>query len=43
LRIRSQKGVGTDVIVTLPPRHQLSVTEARDAVMGQGLGQGPAS
>jgi two-component system cell cycle sensor histidine kinase PleC len=40
LRIRSQKGVGTEVIVTLPPRHQLSVTEARDAVMGQGLGQG---
>ena len=40
LRIRSQNGVGTEVIVTLPPRHQLSVTEARDAVMGQGLGQG---
>ena len=37
LRIRSEKGVGTEVIVTLPPRHQLSVTEARDAVMGQGL------
>ncbi len=37
LRIRSEKGVGTEVIITLPPRHQLSVTEARDAVMGQGL------
>jgi hypothetical protein len=27
------------VWVAFPPRHQLSVTEARDAVMGQGLDQ----
>jgi two-component system cell cycle sensor histidine kinase PleC len=40
LQIRSHKGNGTQVVVTLPPRHQLSVTEARDAVMGQGL-EGP--
>jgi len=37
LQIRSKKGVGTEVLVALPPRHQLSVTEARDVVMGQGL------
>jgi two-component system cell cycle sensor histidine kinase PleC len=37
LHIRSRKGVGTEVRVALPPRHQLTVTEARDAVMGQGL------
>jgi two-component system cell cycle sensor histidine kinase PleC len=37
LQIRSREGVGTEVWVALPPRHQLSVTEARDAVMGQGL------
>ena len=37
LHIRSQKGVGTEVRVALPPRHRLTVTEARDAVMGQGL------
>jgi two-component system cell cycle sensor histidine kinase PleC len=43
LRIRSQKGVGTEVIVTLPPRHHLSVTETRDAVMAHGIGQGLAS
>jgi two-component system cell cycle sensor histidine kinase PleC len=38
LRIHSRRGAGTDVTVVLPPRHQLSVTEARDAVLGQGLG-----
>jgi two-component system cell cycle sensor histidine kinase PleC len=51
LRIRSRKGVGTEVIVTLPPRHQDSVSEARESVMGHGsgqelgqaVGQGPAS
>jgi signal transduction histidine kinase len=37
LQIRSRKGTGTEVAVVLPPRDQLSVTEARDAVMGQGL------
>jgi two-component system cell cycle sensor histidine kinase PleC len=41
-KIRSQKGVGTEATVALPPRTQLSVTEARDAVMGQGLGKGLA-
>jgi two-component system cell cycle sensor histidine kinase PleC len=35
--IQSRKGHGTQVTVVLPPRHQLSVTEARDLVMGQGL------
>jgi two-component system cell cycle sensor histidine kinase PleC len=44
LQIRSRRGVGTEVWVALPPRHQLSVTEARDAVMGQGLDErGPAT
>jgi two-component system cell cycle sensor histidine kinase PleC len=43
LRIRSKKGAGTDVIVALPPRTHLSVAEARDAVMGQGMSQGLAS
>jgi two-component system cell cycle sensor histidine kinase PleC len=38
-QIRSRKGSGTQVTVVLPPRHQLSVTEARDAVLGQGLGE----
>jgi signal transduction histidine kinase len=37
LQISSRIGAGTQVWVTFPPRHQLSVTEARDAVMGQGL------
>jgi two-component system cell cycle sensor histidine kinase PleC len=37
IQIRSRKGAGTEVTVVLPPHHQLSVTEARDAVMGQGL------
>jgi two-component system cell cycle sensor histidine kinase PleC len=40
LQISSRMGAGTQVWVALPPRHQLSVTEARDAMMGQGLGQG---
>jgi two-component system cell cycle sensor histidine kinase PleC len=43
LRIRSQKGVGTQVIVTLPPRHHLAVTETRDAAMAHGIGQGLAT
>jgi two-component system cell cycle sensor histidine kinase PleC len=43
LQIRSKKGVGTDVIIALPPRTQLSVAEARDAVMGQGIDQDAAS
>ncbi len=37
LQVRSQKGIGTEVTVILPSRHQLSVTEARDVVLGQGL------
>jgi len=36
LLIASVKGKGTDVTVTLPPAHQLSPIEARDAVFGQG-------
>jgi two-component system, cell cycle sensor histidine kinase PleC len=40
LRIRSQKGVGTEVIVTLPPRHQDSVAEEHDPVVEHGIGQG---
>jgi two-component system cell cycle sensor histidine kinase PleC len=37
LAIRSEKGAGTAVLVTLPSRHRLSITEARDVVMGQGI------
>lgn len=40
LQIGSKKGIGTCVTVTLPPRTHLSVLEARDAVKGQGTGQG---
>ena len=38
LTIRSEKGAGTVVAVALPAHDRLSVNEARDAVMGQGLG-----
>ncbi|MFA9550639.1 MAG: sensor histidine kinase [Hyphomicrobium sp.] len=37
LKVESDLNVGTRVVVTLPPCDQLSVTEVRDAVMGQGL------
>jgi len=37
LRISSQKDVGTEVTVILPPQHKLLVTEARDAVMERSL------
>ncbi|MCK5089457.1 MAG: HAMP domain-containing histidine kinase, partial [Hyphomicrobiaceae bacterium] len=37
LKVESELNVGTRVVVTLPPCDQLSVTEVRDAVMGQGL------
>ena len=37
LEVESELNVGTRVEVALPPRDQLSVTEVRDAVMGQGL------
>jgi signal transduction histidine kinase len=37
LDIESREGAGTTVKVLLPPRSQLSVSEARDAVLGQGL------
>jgi signal transduction histidine kinase len=37
LTITSEKDTGTTVTVSLPPRNQLSVSEARDAVLGQGL------
>lgn len=36
LLITSVKDKGTDVTVTLPPAHQLSVIEARDVVFGHG-------
>jgi two-component system cell cycle sensor histidine kinase PleC len=38
-RITSTKDAGTEVAVTLPPRTQMSVREARDAVMGHGPDQ----
>ena len=37
LRISSQKDVGTEVTVILPPQHKRLVTEARDAVMERSL------
>jgi len=37
LKVESELNVGTRVEINLPPRDQLSVTEVRDAVMGQGL------
>jgi two-component system cell cycle sensor histidine kinase PleC len=43
LHIRSQKGVGTEVIVTLPPLHHLSIAETRDAVVADATGQGLAT
>jgi two-component system cell cycle sensor histidine kinase PleC len=36
LMITSVKGKGTDVTVKLPPAHQISPIEARDAVFGNG-------
>jgi two-component system cell cycle sensor histidine kinase PleC len=36
LMITSVKGKGSDVTVKLPPAHQLSPLEARDAVFGHG-------
>ncbi len=41
--IHSRKGHGTKVTVVLPPHHQLSVTEARDAILGRGLEEGELS
>ena len=37
ISIRSVKGQGTEVTVALPPPHQVTVAEGRDAVLGQGL------
>lgn len=34
LEVRSEKGKGTEVAVTLPARHQVSIAEAREAVLG---------
>ena len=36
LEIRSVKGQGTEVLVILPSRHEVSVAEGRDLVMGSG-------
>ena len=41
LLITSVKGKGTDVTVFLPPAHQVSPIEARDAVFGQGAAVEP--
>jgi len=37
LSISSQKDVGTEVTVTLPPSHQVSIHQGRDAILGNGL------
>ncbi len=37
LEIASVKDKGTEVVVTLPSRHTVSVAEARDALLGNGL------
>ncbi|MCL4766938.1 MAG: HAMP domain-containing histidine kinase [Hyphomicrobiaceae bacterium] len=37
LQIRSVKSRGTEVAVMLPARHQVSIAQARDAVLGAGL------
>lgn len=36
LEIRSRKGQGTEVAVVMPARHQVSIAEGRDAVLGAG-------
>ena len=43
LHITSVKDKGTDVTVRLPPAHQISPIEARDAVFGQGAAIHPTS
>jgi two-component system cell cycle sensor histidine kinase PleC len=37
LEIESEKDRGTTVTVILPPRHQVSIHEGRDAVLGSGV------
>jgi len=39
IKMQSEKGVGTEVVVILPSASQVSVRQARDAVLGHGLGQ----
>jgi two-component system cell cycle sensor histidine kinase PleC len=36
LEVRSAKSLGTEVAVTLPSRHQVSVVQGRDIVLGSG-------
>lgn len=36
LKVNSSKSIGTEVIVTLPCRHQVSVSRGRDALLGTG-------
>jgi two-component system cell cycle sensor histidine kinase PleC len=36
IEVRTEKGKGTEVAILLPSRHQVSVTEGRDALLGQG-------
>jgi two-component system, cell cycle sensor histidine kinase PleC len=43
LTVESRKGAGTEVIVTLPPRHHVSIAEGRDSLMGRGSAHGEAS
>jgi two-component system cell cycle sensor histidine kinase PleC len=36
LEVRSAKSLGTEVAVMLPSRHQVSVVQGRDIVLGSG-------
>lgn len=36
LKVNSSKSIGTEVIVTLPSRHEVSVSRGRDALLGTG-------
>ena len=38
LRIKSEKGAGTEAAVSLPPPHQISITRARESLSGHGFG-----
>ena len=39
LEVRSQKNVGTEVVILLPSRHHVSVTQMRDTVHGIGANE----
>jgi two-component system, cell cycle sensor histidine kinase PleC len=38
LEIRSEKNVGTEVAITLPSRHHVTISQGRDAILGQNTG-----